>query len=51
MNAFAAVASVGLGLIGFRETLGTTPLAVAEHIVAILLVLGCVRPLRVHRSA
>ena len=45
MNALAAVASVGLGLIGFRETLGTTPLAVAVHIVAILLVLGCVRPL------
>jgi enterochelin esterase-like enzyme len=45
MNAFAAVASVGLGLIGFRETLGTTTLALAVHIVAILLVLGCVRPL------
>ena len=45
MNAFAAVASVGLGLIGFRETLGTTPLAVALHVVAILLILTCVRPL------
>ena len=45
MNAFAAVASVGLGLIGFRETLGTTPIAVGVHIIAILLVLGCVRPL------
>jgi len=45
MNAFAAVASVVLGLVGFREMLGTTPLAVAVHITAILLVLACVRPL------
>jgi enterochelin esterase-like enzyme len=45
MNAFAAVASVGLGLIGFRENLGTTPLAVAVHVAAIVMVLACVRPL------
>ena len=45
MNAFTAVTAVGLGVGGFGESLGAgTPASIA-HLIAIALVLACVRPL------
>ena len=45
MNAFTALAAVALGMAAFGEPLGSTPAADVLHGLAILLVLGCVRPL------
>ncbi len=45
MNAFTAVTAVGLGVGGFGESLGAGVLPSAGHLVAIALVLACVRPL------
>jgi enterochelin esterase-like enzyme/drug/metabolite transporter (DMT)-like permease len=45
MNAFTALAAVALGMLAFGEPLGSTPAAGALHVVAMVLVLACVRPL------
>jgi enterochelin esterase-like enzyme len=45
MNAFTAVTAVGLGVGGFGESLGASAPAIGGHLIAIALVLGCVRPL------
>jgi len=42
MNALAALAALASGLIAFGESLGTNPLAVGAHLVAIAVVFGCV---------
>ncbi|HEY2258378.1 MAG TPA: alpha/beta hydrolase-fold protein [Solirubrobacteraceae bacterium] len=41
MNALAALVALACGLTAFGESLGTSPAAVAVHIVAIGVVLGC----------
>jgi enterochelin esterase-like enzyme len=45
MNAFTAVTAVGLGVGGFGESLGASTPASVGHLIAIALVLACVRPL------
>lgn len=45
MNAFTAVTAVGLGVGGFGESLGADTTASIAHLIAIALVLACVRPL------
>lgn len=45
MNAFSALTAVALGVIAFGESLGARPAVVILHVLAIALVLGCVRPL------
>lgn len=45
MNAFTAVTAVALGVGGFGESLGASPAATIGHVIAIALVLACVRPL------
>jgi D-alanyl-D-alanine carboxypeptidase len=45
MNAFTALAAIGLGIFAFGERLGSTPAATAFHIAAVIVVLACVRPL------
>jgi enterochelin esterase-like enzyme len=45
MNAFTAVTAVALGVGGFGESLGVSPAATVGHVIAIALVLACVRPL------
>jgi hypothetical protein len=45
MNAFTAVTAVALGVGGFGESLGASILASVAHLIAIALVLACVRPL------
>ena len=45
MNAFTAVTAVALGVGGFGETLGAGAPASIAHLIAIALVLACVRPL------
>jgi enterochelin esterase-like enzyme len=45
MNAFTAVTAVGLGVGGFGESLGAGTVASIAHLIAIGLVLACVRPL------
>ena len=45
MNAFTAVTAVGLGVGGFGESLGVSTTASVAHLIAIALVLACVRPL------
>jgi hypothetical protein len=45
MNAFTAVTAVALGVGGFGESLGASPAAIVGHVIAIALVLACVRPL------
>lgn len=45
MNAFTAVTAVGLGVGGFGESLGASTPAAIGHLIAIALVLACVRPL------
>jgi enterochelin esterase-like enzyme len=45
MNAFTAVTAVGLGVGGFGESLGAGTVASVGHVIAIALVLACVRPL------
>lgn len=45
MTAFTALAAIALGILAFGERLGSTPAATALHIVAITVVLACVRPL------
>jgi enterochelin esterase-like enzyme len=42
MNALAALVALVCGLTAFGESLGTSPVAVAGHVLAIALVLGCV---------
>jgi hypothetical protein len=42
MNGFAALAAMLCGLIAFGESLGVDPAAIALHLVAIAVVLGCV---------
>jgi enterochelin esterase-like enzyme len=42
MNGFAALAAMVCGLVAFGESLGADPAAVAVHLVAIAIVLGCV---------
>ena len=42
MNAFAALVALACGVYGFGESLGTSPAAVAMHLVAVAVVLGCV---------
>ena len=45
MNALTAVTALGLGLLAFGESLGTSPALDALHVAAIAVVLACVRPL------
>jgi CubicO group peptidase (beta-lactamase class C family)/enterochelin esterase-like enzyme len=45
MTAFTALVAITLGILAFGEPLGSTPAAAALHIVAITVVLACVRPL------
>jgi enterochelin esterase-like enzyme len=45
MNALTAVTALGLGLLAFGESLGTSPTLGALHVAAIAVVLACVRPL------
>jgi hypothetical protein len=45
MNAFTAVIAAALGIVAFGESLGTSPAASIGHVMAIALVLACVRPL------
>lgn len=42
MNAFAALVALACGVFGFGESLGTSPAAVAIHLLAVAVVLGCV---------
>ncbi len=42
MNAFAALVALACGVFGFGESLGTSPSAVAIHLLAVAVVLGCV---------
>lgn len=42
MNAFAALLALAIGLTAFGESLGTNPVAIIAHAVAIGVVLGCV---------
>jgi hypothetical protein len=42
MNGFAALAAMLCGLVAFGESLGADPAAIAVHLVAIAVVLGCV---------
>ena len=42
MNGFAALAAMVCGLVAFGESLGADPAAIALHLVAIAVVLGCV---------
>jgi hypothetical protein len=42
MNAFAALVALACGAFGFGESLGTSPAAVAMHLLAVAVVLGCV---------
>jgi enterochelin esterase-like enzyme len=42
MNGFAALAAMLCGLLAFGESLGANPAAIAVHLVAIAVVLGCV---------
>jgi hypothetical protein len=42
MNAFATLVALVLGVVAFGESLGATPAAIALHVLAITLVLGCV---------
>jgi CubicO group peptidase (beta-lactamase class C family)/enterochelin esterase-like enzyme/drug/metabolite transporter (DMT)-like permease len=51
MNAFTALAAIGLGIVAFGEQLGSTPAATGLHIVAIIVVLSCVRPLSTAQRA
>jgi len=51
MTAFAALAALACGLIAFDESLGTSPLAVTAHLVAIAIVLGCVPVLAAAQAA
>jgi drug/metabolite transporter (DMT)-like permease len=51
MNALAALVALACGVIAFRESLGTNPLAVIAHLGAIILVLGCVPTLAAAQSA
>jgi enterochelin esterase-like enzyme len=56
MNAFTAIVGIGLGIVAFSEQLGTDIPATVLHGLAIVAVLGCVRPLtdaqlRLARSA
>ncbi len=45
MNALTAVTALSLGLLAFRESLGTSPALGSLHVAAIAVVLACVRPL------
>ncbi|MBV9818378.1 MAG: hypothetical protein JOZ07_08535 [Solirubrobacterales bacterium] len=45
MNAFTAVAAMIIGVVAFGESIGGSPAATAGHVVAVALVLACVRPL------
>lgn len=42
MTAFAALVALACGVVGFGESLGTSPGAVAIHLFAVAVVLGCV---------
>jgi hypothetical protein len=42
MTAFAALVALVCGVFGFGESLGTSPAAVAIHLMAVAVVLGCV---------
>ena len=45
MNAFTALAAIGLGTAAFGERLGSSPATGLLHAAAIIVVLACVRPL------
>jgi CubicO group peptidase (beta-lactamase class C family)/enterochelin esterase-like enzyme len=45
MNAFTALAAIGLGIAAFGEPLGSSLATALVHVAAIVVVLACVRPL------
>jgi hypothetical protein len=51
MTTLAAVAALVCGVLAFGESLGTTPAALAIHVTAIVIVLGCVPVLAAAHAA
>ncbi len=51
MTAMSAITGITCGLLAFGESLGTDPLTVAAHLLAIAVVLGCVPVLAAAQAA
>ena len=50
MTALATIAALAFGVVAFGESLGTSPVVVAVHLLAIAVVLACVPILAVAQS-